>query len=172
MAHGIVVAVALIALMCTPCLLAMIIFVDLVAAAVGHTVTRTVRRWRNRREAARLERSTGMAPAAWTRLLPRQAAPPPQPPAGPPVEEVAADLRRLARQRTAVGSRSPVWFAAVHRAYDERLGVACRELEIPEYLHDLDGVDLEIERVRVEGLLEQAGLRLAAVDADGRQDFR
>ena len=170
MAHGIVIAVALIALMCAPCLLAVVIFADLAIAGTARAVSRTTDRWRLRRETVRLERSTGIAPSSWARLLPRQAPPPPQPPADPPFEMVAAHLRRLARQRTEVGTRSPVWFAAVHHAYDDRLRVACRELGIPEYLHELDGVDLEIERVRVEGLLAAAGLRLAAVDADGRQD--
>src|SRR5436305_10329791 len=166
------VAAALIALLGAPCLLAVLIFADLVIAGTARAVSRTTGRWRRRRETVRLERSTGTAPSSWARLLPRQAPPPPQPPADPPFERVAADLRRLARQRTEVGTRSPVWFAAVHHAYDDRLRIACRELGIPEYLHDLDGVDLEIERVRVEGVLAQAGLRLAAVDADGRRETR
>ncbi len=170
MAHGIVVAAALIALLCAPCLLALIIFADLVIAGTARAVSRRVGGWRIRWETARLERSTGLGPASWARLLPRQAPPGPQPPADPPFEVVAADLRRLARQRAEVGSRSPVWFAAVHHAYDDRLRIACRELNIVEYLNGLDGVDLEIERVRVEGLLTEAGLRLAA--ADGRQDTR
>ena len=75
-----------------------------------------------------------------------------------------ATRRRERAQRAEVGSRSPVWFAAVHRAYDDRLRIACRELEIPEYLQELDGTDLEIERLRVEGLLQEAGLPLVVVE--------
>jgi hypothetical protein len=93
-------------------------------------------------------------------------------PAGPPIQEVAADLRRLGRQRSGAASSSPFWFAAVERAYDERLVLACRELRIPQYLAELTGLDLDIERVRVEGQLEAAGLRLAVIDTDHRQDFR
>ena len=39
--------------------------------------------------------------------------------------------------------------------------MACQELEIQEHLGELTGVDREIERLRVEGLLLAAGLRLA-----------
>ena len=48
------------------------------------------------------------------------------------------------------------------RAYDERLRLACRCLEVPEHLAELEGIDLEIERVRVEGELIGAGLVLGA----------
>jgi hypothetical protein len=167
--HGLVVAAALGGLLCLPCLLTLLIFAD---SAVHHAEDRVVRltgRWRGWREAVRLERGTGLAPAARARLLPWPGGPRAAP-AGPPFEEVAADLRRLSRQRAEVAPRSRVWFVAVHRAYDERLRIACRELEIPEYLQELDGIDLEIERLRVEGLLEAAGVRLATVDGDGRQD--
>jgi hypothetical protein len=69
-----------------------------------------------------------------------------------------------------VAQRSPIWFNAVHRAYDERLSIACRELEIPEQLHELEGMDLELERLRVEGRLEAAGLHLTIEDTDHWQD--
>ena len=71
----------------------------------------------------------------------------------------------------------------MQRAYDDRLSLACLELEIPQHLRELTGVDLEIERVRVEGELEAAGLGLVGGDglggdglvggdADHRQDQR
>jgi hypothetical protein len=168
-AHGILVLAALVALLCLPCLLALAIFADVAMISAERSVRRVSRRWRTRREAVRLERSTGLAPPRWLlRLRP----PVDTPPAGPPFEQVAADLRRLARQRAELASRSPVWFAALHRAYDERLRIACRELEIPEHLHGLEGVDLELERLRVEGALAAAGLSLAGADSDGRQDTR
>jgi hypothetical protein len=167
-AHGFLVTAALVALLCVPCLLALTIFADVAISQAEESISRAAARWRARREATRLERSTGIEPPP--RRLLRRHPDGETAPAGPPFEEVAADLRRLARQRVEVASRSPVWFAAVHRAYDERLQIACRELEIAEHLHELDGIDLEIERPRVEGLLQAAGLRLAVVDTDGRAD--
>jgi hypothetical protein len=160
---------ALVALLCLPCLLALVIFADVAMISAERSVRRRAGRWRARREAVRLERSTGFAASRWP-LHPRP--PADTPPAGPPFEQVVADLRRLARQRAELASRSPVWSAALHRAYDERLRIACRELEIPEHLHGLEGVDLELERLRVEGALAAAGLSLAAADRDGRQDTR
>ena len=43
-------------------------------------------------------------------------------------------------------------------AYDDRLGVACGQLGIEQHLGELTGMDLDLERIRVEGLLEAAGL--------------
>jgi hypothetical protein len=78
-----------------------------------------------------------------------------------PIEWLARDLRRLDRQRRGgVTLESVRWQAAVIRAYDERLCLACRCLGVTENLSPLDGLDREIERVRVEGALEAAGLRL------------
>jgi hypothetical protein len=88
-------------------------------------------------------------------------------PAGPPIEQIAADLRRLGRQRIGVATRSPVWFAAVQRAYDDRLSLACLELEIPQHLGELTGIDQEIERVRIEGELAAAGIGLVSGDGLG-----
>ncbi|GIJ44434.1 hypothetical protein Val02_13200 [Virgisporangium aliadipatigenens] len=82
---------------------------------------------------------------------------------GPPIETIAIDLRRLRRQRDGVAQRSPVWFTAVEKAYDERLGMACERLDIEAHIEELTGIDREIERVRVEGELEAAGLRLGPV---------
>jgi len=169
-AHGFLALAALVALLCVPCLLAVAIFADVAIDHTEQSLRRAANRWRTRREAARLERSTGIEPGH-RRLLRHQPAAE-QAPAGPPFEQLAADLRRLARQRAEVAHRSPVWYTAVHRAYDERLGIACRELEISEHLNELEGIDLEIERLRVEGLLEAAGLNLAVADTDGRQDTR
>jgi hypothetical protein len=81
-------------------------------------------------------------------------------PAGPPIQQVAADLRRLNRQRLSIAMRSRVWFQAVQHAYDDRLGVACRQLAIEEHLGELTGMDLDLERIRVEGRLEEAGLAI------------
>ncbi|MGK5680428.1 hypothetical protein [Actinoplanes sp. URMC 104] len=81
--------------------------------------------------------------------------------APPPIEWLARDLRRLDRQRRGgVTLESERWLAAVLRAYDERLCLACKCLGVAENLRPLDGLDREIERVRVEGALEAAGLQL------------
>ena len=81
--------------------------------------------------------------------------------APPPIEWLAHDLRRLDRQRRGgVTLESDLWLAAVMRAYDERLCLACECLGVAENLRPLDGIDREIERVRVEGALEAAGLEL------------
>ena len=79
----------------------------------------------------------------------------------PPIEWLARDLRRLDRQRRGgVTLESVRWQAAVMRAYDERLCLACECVGVGESLRPLDGFDREIERVRVEGALEAAGLNL------------
>jgi hypothetical protein len=79
----------------------------------------------------------------------------------PAIEQIAFDLRRLDHQRrTGPGMNSEVYLAAVMIAYDTRLCLACRCLGITEYLEKLEGVELDFERLRVEGLLEAAGLVL------------
>lgn len=78
-----------------------------------------------------------------------------------PLEEIAADLRCLRRER-AGGIRPAVWHGSVLDAYDHRLRLACRALGVPEHLAELTGVDRQIERVRVEAELDAAGLRLPA----------
>jgi hypothetical protein len=81
----------------------------------------------------------------------------------PAIDEIAKELRRLDRQRKdGPACESQLWLAAVQRAYDERLCLACRCLGVPEHLQPLDGIDREIERVRVEGELQAAGVALRA----------
>jgi hypothetical protein len=170
--HGLLILLTLVALACLPCLLAMLVTADVAAQAASRTVRRRLRGLRSRLSARRLTRRAGLATP-----------PPDAKPSGPPIEQLAADLRRLGRQRIGVATRSPVWFAAVQRAYDDRLSVACVELQIPQHLRELTGVDLEIERVRIEGELQAAGLGLISGDglggdglvggdADHRQDQR
>jgi hypothetical protein len=169
-----VVALGLVIVASLPCLLAMICAADDIAGRVGRSIRRRLggrlrrrRRlwagqpWRERRRLARLARTVRQT----GRQLPRE-------PAGPPIEQVAADLRRLANQRLGVGRRSEIWFAAVQRAYDDRLRVACRELDVEEHLGELDGIDLDIERVRVEGSLQAAGMNLRLSGATGRPEPR
>lgn len=89
-----------------------------------------------------------------------------------PLEQLAADLRRLGGQRLGGPGRPMVWHSALLQAYDDRLRLACRALDITEHLGELDGVDQEIERVRVEGVLHAAGLSLPAARAGHWQRHR
>ena len=52
------------------------------------------------------------------------------------------------------------WLDAVVKAYDRRLELACDTLGVAQHLHQLDGIDLDIERVRVQGRLQESGLDL------------
>jgi hypothetical protein len=157
--RALVVAVALVALASLPC--AMAVFITSADEHVERAV-RAVRRGLRRFRCA-IARRRGF----------RWLAPPvPMTPDGPPIERVAADLRRLDKQRLGVATRSTVWFTAVQRAYDDRLRLACRSLGIEEHLDGLAGVDLEIERVRIEGELLAAGMALRGANVDRRQDQR
>jgi hypothetical protein len=152
--HGLLIVLTLFALACLPCLLAMVVTADIAAETIFRALRRRTRALPGRVSRWRLARRVGIADRpVRTR------------PAGPPIEQIAADLRRLGQQRIGVATRSPVWFAAVQRAYDDRLGLACRELEIIEHLRELSGMDLEIERVRIEGELQTAGFALVSGDA-------
>jgi hypothetical protein len=79
----------------------------------------------------------------------------------PAIEEIASELRRLHKQRRGGPTcESERWLAAVQWAYDERLCLACRCVGVTEHLKPLEGMDREIERVRVEGALQAAGVAL------------
>jgi hypothetical protein len=135
--------VALVALVSLPCLLALaVIRIDELIELTGRAARRGWRRIRRRPEPLDLQ----------------------------PIELLAADLRRLNRQRLGIATRSSVWFEAVQHAYDDRLRAACQALGVPEHLVGLEGVDREIERVRVEGALIDAGLVLHAPAPDQRRD--
>lgn len=144
--HGVVLALALAALVLLPCAVALFICVDNPAARVR----RHLRERRDRRALHRLDRTLGEQSISLAALDQHQ----------PSIQQIAADLRRLDHQRLGVATRSKVWHAAVLLAYDDRLRLASRCLGVPEHLDQLDGVDREIERVRVEGELEAAGLTL------------
>jgi hypothetical protein len=87
---------------------------------------------------------------------------------GRPIEQLAADLRRL---RVAVATDHPR--SATHQlanrvAYDHLLMQACEMLDVP---HDLGkktaGRERDIERIRVEAELERAGIVLSAAGRSG-----
>jgi hypothetical protein len=84
----------------------------------------------------------------------------PAPLAGPPLEKLAADLRRLRPE-----ARSPRPGVPMARqkgivaAYDGVLVATARALGVPTSLELLpDGIDREAERLRVENALEASGL--------------
>lgn len=154
--HALLVVVAMVLVALLPCLITLAItsadeYIGTASRAAGRCL-RTARRW--------LAARRGFG---WL------AVPEPPAPIGPPIERIAADLRRLHRQRLEIATRSPVWFTAVQRAYDERLCLACRSLGIEQHLNSLEGLDREIERVRVEGELVAAGMVLSPMGADPRQ---
>lgn len=128
-----------------PCLLALIVVLDIACERAWHAVGRLCRHARTGR---------GWLPA----VRPRRAAEPVVAPRR--IEDIAADLRRLGQARLGVATRSGVWYIAVQRAYDERLRLACQALDVPEYLDGLVGMDRELERLRVEAELRAAGLVL------------
>jgi hypothetical protein len=106
-----------------------------------------LRRWRERRSSAAEHRR------AVRELRHHQ---------GVPIEQLAADLRRL---RAILGSdahRSAAHQMGNRLAYDKLLTQVCEMLEIE---HELDGESIgferDIERIRVEAELERAGLILS-----------
>jgi hypothetical protein len=139
---------ALLALLCLPCAVAVVVCADELVAR--RTWTRHGRR--EVRELRCLERELATGELE-VRAPDRE----------PGIDELVAELRRLDRQRcSAPTTDSAAWLAAVLRAYDQRLALASRCLGLDEYLDRLEGMDLEIERLRVEGMLHAAGLRLRA----------
>ena len=82
------------------------------------------------------------------------------PPAGPPLEKLAADLRRLRpevrRPRPGVAMARQ---RGVVEAYDGVLVQTARTLGVPTTLGELpSGIDHEAERLRLEDALGKAGL--------------
>lgn len=160
-------ALAFLGVACLPVLFALLFCVDEILDRVVCGWSEWRERRRERRTIARLDRA--IEADALTRDIDlsefdrdgRQ-----------PIERVAADLRRLGGHRLAAGGRSVVWHGAVIGAYDDRLRAACRALGITEHLSELDGVDREIERVRVEGVLVAAGLPVPATQGERRSRNR
>ena len=81
---------------------------------------------------------------------------------GVPIEEVAANLRRLRTVVATDSKRSAAHQIGNRLAYDRVLAQACDMLNVP---HDLDagssGLDRDIERFRLEAELERAGVVLS-----------
>lgn len=83
-------------------------------------------------------------------------------PVGRPIEEIAPHARRLWRAtRMPERGRSCAKQLAIRGAYDHVLAEGCDALGLPHLLAVLPpGEELDIERDRVEDLLEESGLRL------------
>ncbi|WP_158879603.1 hypothetical protein [Amycolatopsis anabasis] len=81
-------------------------------------------------------------------------------PEGLPIERLAADLRRVHRALTEFAPGTPATRRyAARQAYDALLMQACREVGVRHRLDRVpEGVDREVERLRVEQGLRDAGL--------------
>ncbi|GIJ76087.1 hypothetical protein SAMN05443287_106109 [Micromonospora phaseoli] len=150
-------ALALAAVVALPVLIALVVCADEVVDRLNCGYTEWRERRRARRLIARLNQAvdadqvaTRIALDALDRVDRR------------PLEQIAADLRCLRRERAGGAGPAVVWHSSVLDAYDGRLRLACRALGITEHLGELTGLDRQIERVRVEAELDAAGLRLRA----------
>ncbi len=96
------------------------------------------------------------------RLLKRFKRRPEPAPAGPPIEKLAADLRRVRRILVTYESGTPiVRRLGTLQAYDHLLVQACRAVQVQQRIDQLPpGTDLELERLRVEEELRDAGLAI------------
>jgi hypothetical protein len=81
-------------------------------------------------------------------------------PAGRPLEQVAADLRRLGRQLASVPAGAPMARRrGLQAAYDDVLAEAARLLEVPHALDTVPpGRPRDVERLRLQAALADAGL--------------
>ena len=83
------------------------------------------------------------------------------PPPGQPIERIAADVRRIGHELKHAPAGLPVArLAGWREAYDDALLAACRSLRLDTELAELPhGVRRDLERLRVERMLDAAGLR-------------
>jgi len=102
--------------------------------------------------------------AALLRRLARKIVRPRERPAGPPIERIARDARRLRKQVLSCPPGTPMARRiGVCQAYDDLLAYACRALGVPDTLAGLPpGTDRDAERLHVEHELDAAGLKLCA----------
>jgi hypothetical protein len=84
------------------------------------------------------------------------------PPAGPPIEQLTADLRRVHRTLAEYPPGTPnLRRRATRDAYDTLLAQACTAVDVPHRLAELpEGMERELERLRVEEALRRAGLTI------------
>lgn len=165
--RALVLSLAILAVLCLPAVFALLLCADEIIDRAAWNIDERREARRQRRTISRLNRAVG--PLSVPRDSDLAAL---ERPDRPTIEQIAADLRRLGGQRLGLATRSIVWQTAVLRAYDDRLRMASRCLGVAEHLDQLDGVDLEIERVRVEGELHSAGLMLPTVRRERRREQR
>ena len=72
---------------------------------------------------------------------------------GASLDQIEHELRVLNLLRRWGFEESRFWLEAVVQAYDVRLGLACKRLGLDGYLESLEGMDRELERLRVESLI-------------------
>ena len=84
-------------------------------------------------------------------------------PSAPPIERLAADLRRVHRILAEFPPGTPaVRRRATSQAYDALLVQACAAVDVSHRLDVLgEGLDREVERLRVEEALRDAGVRVS-----------
>lgn len=83
-----------------------------------------------------------------------------RPGGSPSVEKLAVRMRSISAELEELPSRAAEQRAELIEHYDVLLRRACFTLCIEHYLDRLNGSDLVIERLRVEGELEAAGVKL------------
>jgi hypothetical protein len=95
--------------------------------------------------------------AVGERIRSRQATP-----KGLPIEQLAADLRRVHRLLVQCPDGTPmVRRVATRDAYDELLRQACAAVDVRHELDELpEGMERDMERLRVEEALRAAGLTI------------
>ncbi|MGB3442812.1 MAG: hypothetical protein WBA97_29060 [Actinophytocola sp.] len=83
--------------------------------------------------------------------------------ARPPIERLAADLRRVHRTLADFPPGTPALRRrATREAYDALLVQACAAVDVPHRLDRLgEGMDREVERLRVEEALRSSGVRVS-----------
>jgi hypothetical protein len=84
-------------------------------------------------------------------------------PSGPPIERLAADLRRVHRVLVNFpeGASAAKRYGA-RQAYDALLVQACAAVDVRHRLDcTAEGLDRDIERLRVEEALREAGVRVS-----------
>jgi hypothetical protein len=81
----------------------------------------------------------------------------------PPIERLAADLRRVHRALADFPPGTPnVRRVATREAYDALLVQACAAVDVPHRLDSVpEGMDRDLERLRVEEALRVQGVRVS-----------
>lgn len=82
-------------------------------------------------------------------------------PAYPPIEQLSKNLRRVHRYLVELPENAPMARRrAAEEAYDSLLTSACEALEVEQQLAKTSQLDHDLERLRVEEALREAGLRI------------